>query len=235
MRVRPELTATVRPFSSSILGRAAVKVLRGDGARRTRFHTESGQLLPLAGWSHIPACLWHRLAGQAKVTPWIVPSAVKELERILNPSSSVFEFGAGASSAWFAKRAANVVSLEHDSNWCVAVREQLRAAGLRNCELRLVDVDEFPDAICSFADESFDVVLVDGEETSPGDRLACLEASRKKVKPGGYLVLDDSDRPAYQDADKLLPGWDAKHFIGLKLVPLAVVQTTIYRRPSREG
>jgi hypothetical protein len=52
------------------------------------------------------------------------------------------------------------------------------------------------------------------------------------VRPGGYIVLDDSDGAPYRGADQLLKGWAVKRFVGLKHFPLMAIETSIYRRQS---
>jgi hypothetical protein len=52
-----------------------------------------------------------------------------------------------------------------------------------------------------------------------------------KVRPGGLLALDDSDRAAYGDADSILEGWRVHRIVGVKPFPLSATETAIYERP----
>jgi hypothetical protein len=54
----------------------------------------------------------------------------------------------------------------------------------------------------------------------------------KKVKPGGLLLLDDSDRPGYAAAYELLAGWKERRFVGVKDEWPEACETTIFRRPK---
>jgi hypothetical protein len=53
--------------------------------------------------------------------PWITYPAFRQLERIVKPSWRVFEYGCGSSSYWWASRAAQVFSVEHDNGWAAKV------------------------------------------------------------------------------------------------------------------
>ena len=58
--------------------------------------------------------------------------------------------------------------------------------------------------LCSlFQDETFDLVIVDGRH-----RVRCVLGSKNLVKPGGVLMLDDSQRHYYQEAFNVLKEWE---------------------------
>ena len=61
-------------------------------------------------------------------------------------------------------------------------------------------------------------------------RIDCLNPAMKKVRPGGYLLLDDSDRPGYAQAYGLLAGWRVRRFTGIKDEWPEACETTIFRR-----
>ena len=92
----------------------------------------------------------------------------------------------------------------------------------------MVGRDDFATTITAFPDESFDLVLVDGQD----ERVGCVESAAPKLKRGGLLVLDDSDRPEYRRVDRVLESWPRRVFIGLKPYPLTASETAIYRRPG---
>jgi len=51
------------------------------------------------------------------LVPWITYPAFRQLQRVIKPSSKVFEYGCGGSSHWWASHAAEVTSVEHDAAW----------------------------------------------------------------------------------------------------------------------
>ena len=77
----------------------------------------------------------------------------------------------------------------HQRRSARAARRALRRRRSRRCE-----------------DEAFDLVVVDFLESPEADRVDAVRVGRTKVRPGGYLLLDDSDRPAYAEAFELLDG-----------------------------
>jgi hypothetical protein len=53
--------------------------------------------------------------------------------------------------------------------------------------------EEYVKFIERYSDESFDLISVDGRA-----RVSCFRAAIKKLKPGGMLILDNSERNRYR-------------------------------------
>lgn len=211
------------------------KLLRAHPTRRTRFHNARGQLMPARAWLQLPRSLADRIGDRKDHVPWIVPAATNRLESLISHEWKVLEFGSGSSTVWYASRAGHVTSIEDDERWFEKVNAMLLQRGLTNVDVRLSSLERFLDHLGSFADESLDLVVVDGNDGETMDRMRCLAAVRRKIRPGGYILLDDSDRAEYSGADALLPGWSIERFVGVKPTPLTAVETTLYRHagPSR--
>jgi SAM-dependent methyltransferase len=206
------------------------KALRANDRRKTRFHTERGEFVGLRGLLEYPGLVLRRFRGGA-ILPWMVSSAVRAIADSIPRDAQVLEFGSGNSTAWFAQRARLVLSLEYDERWAAAVRARLANANVANCDLRVMPLAEVIPFVQGLPDDSFDLIVVDNHETAGVTRLDCLMAARTKVKPGGILVLDDSDRAAYGEAPALLPGWTRRSFVGAKPQPLMSIETTLFVRP----
>lgn len=164
--------------------------------------------------------------------PWLPYRTIEALEPLAR-NARVFEYGGGGSTVWFAERAAQVVTVEHDRAWLEALRTALSESA--NVELLQADVDDdgptgYVSAIDRFDDEQFDIVLVDGRR-----RMACLQRARARVRPGGVLVLDDSDREEYGSAPERLPGWERRDFAGLVPCKDRAGHTSVFRRPLAAG
>ena len=121
--------------------------------------------------------------------PWLVKDSVVFLDEYLekNKNSTVLEFGAGGSTLWFAPRVKKIYSIEGSLNWSTKLRPQLPD----NVELIHKKVPYY-DLCKDFESESFDVILIDGR-----DRIKCFERCLRLVKPGGVLMLDNSERARY--------------------------------------
>ncbi len=177
--------------------------------------------------------------------PWITFRAMDWLDAYLKPEMTVFEYGAGGSTLWFANRVARVVSVEHDAGFFDVVRSMLQEQGLANCSLELHEqapcnersrpfasfqpkytgmcFESYVKAIDRFPDGHFDLVLVDGRA-----RLACVERAARKVKAGGALVLDNTDRPAYARAYEIMSKAKCKDFAGLTPWNMEASRTTVF-------
>ena len=154
--------------------------------------------------------------------PWITFPAIEFLQRILTPEMRVFEFGAGGSTVFFAKRVKEIISVEHDPAWARQVAEVVARNGLQKTRTSLIEPtpdgasrngDPADPAACvssvekyaghsfrdyaasieAHPDESFDLVLIDGRA-----RPSCCRHSVAKLKVGGYLLLDNAERVHYR-------------------------------------
>ena len=148
-------------------------------------------------------------------TPWLIPGAVQALEGMIPPDASGWEWGSGGSTVWLARRMRDLVSVEHDGEWVATVQERLRHFGLGNVTQLYIRKGDcyywaYADAILSAPDGAFDVVLVDGR-----NRPRCLVNALAKMRRGGVLVLDDSQRLPYQEAIAQVPAtWARQDYEG---------------------
>ncbi len=186
----------------------------------------------ISGWLRYPAARWRAKTGRTPERPWIVPAAVGWLGRRMRKDWAVLELGSGRSTVWFARRSARVISFEDNEYWYPRTRQRLEEAGLSNAELRLRAVEDFPQEVAALPDESFDLVVVDFLEAPTVTRIDALKPAMKKVRPGGLLLLDDSDRPGYAEAFELLAEWHFRKFSGVKDEWPEACETGIFRRPS---
>jgi hypothetical protein len=151
----------------------------------------------------------------------------------------VFEYGGGGSTLWLEDRGAEVTVVEHDVQW----RMQLAAAVgpgttfvFRPPEVGGTIVsaalpgffDAYAAVIGSEPDGSLDLVIVDGRA-----RVECARIAMPKVRPGGLLIVDDTDRARYRAAMELLGPWEHHVFAGLKPGQRGPAQTSVWRRPDQ--
>jgi predicted O-methyltransferase YrrM len=180
------------------------RLLTGDDKRKTRLHNYNGQFLDAAGFLYLPqsilTTLSFKLAHRRPELPWLSFRATKYLDRIIKHEWKVLEFGSGMSTIWFARRCGRLVSIETDRVWYDAVTAKLAARGLDNVDYRLCPQAE-AHLLRDYEDASFDLVLVDGLS-----RDRAMLTALTKVKPGGYVYLDNSDMPyqAHRTAKAML-------------------------------
>jgi predicted O-methyltransferase YrrM len=128
----------------------------------------------------------------------------------------VLEFGSGWSSVWFAARCSRLVTVETDPRWWDVVENDLAESGFNNWLLYKAEVP--PDPRPVFLDEAqadlvladcreildeaqADLVLVDSREDL---RFAAARLGWSLLKPGGWLIFDDTHRPEYAAPIKYL-------------------------------
>jgi len=184
-----------------------------------------------------------------KRTPSLNPVALRQLKKIIDDTFKVFEFGTGGSTIWLAKRVAELVSVEHNKHWFRVLREGMMADFgnmpdnvtllLRTGTPILNDVWiksettgdsiglDYTDSILEYPDDYFDLVIVDGRA-----RNSCLFNSRSKVRPGGFILLDDSQREWYQVG--MMADWESKVCGGVRTKEwlYGSSQSTFFRRPN---
>lgn len=122
--------------------------------------------------------------------PWIAPAAVLFLNDYLSDPVGLvaLDFGSGGSTIFYGARCERVTAIEMEQpGWVKLVREALLEQELTNVDL--ISTDGLAGALAKvseLADASFDVISIDSMK-----RQECLQASIKKLKPRGILVLDN--------------------------------------------
>jgi len=157
-------------------------------------------------------------------TPELLPEVQKAIKEKLADGGRVFEYGSGFSTVWFAEFA-DVVSVEDHPGWFAEVNAGLERAGLE-AEVLFARTKSIADQIDACG--MFDLVLVDCWDY---ERMASLERCKAHVKPGGWVVLDDSHWPMLADADNVMTGWDSLQIGGHLTRHNGLIryhQTTIY-------
>jgi predicted O-methyltransferase YrrM len=137
--------------------------------------------------------------------PWFSYSAIDFLATFLRPQMSVFEYGSGGSTLFFARRVQTVISTEDNVVWLQKVKERLKKAALTNVVIRHCQFDsknpldfEHSNYLNSIPAKEFDIIVVDGTEEYFGQQNAaqvrpiCFRRAEKYIKPGGIIILDDS-------------------------------------------
>lgn len=115
-------------------------------------------------------------------TPWLHPAAVEYLAGIVTPEMRVVEHGAGGSTVWFSERVKEVICFETSIAW--AERVHARANGVR----LYMDLSKLGSV------GGFDLLMIDGAREERGK---FLRSAHLLVRPGGWVVLDNANRPEY--------------------------------------
>lgn len=179
--------------------------------------------------------------------PWINAGAVRFLQARLTKRMAGFEWGGGRSTAFVARRVLTLVTVEHNAKWRRRTAALLAAQAIGNVSCRFVPPGDDPgrpqarpdiwrrlghvhrqpqyaayaDAILEYPEDSFDFVLIDGRA-----RVECAYNALSRVRPGGFLLLDNSEWEKYAPIFAAAAGWTRLDFEN------GVWRTSILCRPD---
>jgi len=184
--------------------------------------------------------------------PWLVFDAIDFLNSLRLEGKRVFEYGSGGSTLFWLRHGAHLTSIEHDQAWYHTLREQYLSGaafdyrliqpqyiGHQNLDPANPELYASSDELfshhsfwsyCSqideFPDNYFDLVSIDGRA-----RPSCIKHAHKKVRVGGLLVLDNSDREYYlRMTVTFLRDYDRRIFRGVAADPAWFTETTVFTR-----
>jgi precorrin-6B methylase 2 len=165
--------------------------------------------------------------------PWWSFGAVAAVGQLLRSDMDVFEFGSGGSSIFLAGRAGSVICVEDEEKWAARVQDEAGKRGLRNLTVLHRPFDfhypkDFAESsyLAALGEADFDVIVVDGKEESGPVRDACFWKAEEHIKPGGFIVLDDSWRyPQVKARNKALNWTDHK---GTGYCRVGVTSTAVF-------
>jgi predicted O-methyltransferase YrrM len=120
------------------------------------------------------------------VLPWLSYRAIKQLDKLLQPDWKILEWGSGMSTLWFAQRVGHLISIEDYEPWHEKVK--LTLANITNVDYQF-KADENYFNLDHYPEETFDFILIDGSQ-----RGNCAKSAVAKIKSGGYIYLDNSDK-----------------------------------------
>ena len=189
---------------------------------------------------HLNLWLKDRVLGQSPLQagfPWINYVVIQFLHHYLKPDMRVLEFGAGGSSVFFLKKKVKLFSIEHENSWIKEVHEILSPKHLKNWiphymkssnpNQQVPEPKDYLSKIETIDNSSIEIALIDGR-----NRVECIKKSMPKIKPGGCIILDNSDRPEYAPAYQLLKKWSLKETSCITNASNDVTPAAIWFKPS---
>lgn len=169
--------------------------------------------------------------------PWIVFPAIKWMDSHITSDMTVFEWGSGGSTFYFAKKVNKLYSIENDAEWFGKIDRILKRNDYSNVTYILSEgikvnstniSSDNPYSYCShslkyqqtffekyvkiidtFADNYFDLIFIDGRA-----RPSCILHAINKLKKGGFLILDNSERNEYFKGIDLIKNCEMIEFYG---------------------
>ena len=156
----------------------------------------------LIDYGYLPSVLRGEIRSPDGYVPWFTYPAIEALKAWDLSERSVLEYGSGYSTLFWANRARTVVSIEHNQDWF----EKIKGLAPPNVTMILAPINEaendyhpsektraeFRAYAESHGEGKFDLIVLDGYARSRM-RYQCAQASLPHLKPGGMVILDNSD------------------------------------------
>ena len=159
--------------------------------------------------------------------PWYTYPAIHFIKNRLMKDMTVFEYGCGFSTLWWADRVQRVVSVEHDEKWYNQIKKLIP----ENVELNLIKLDPIGSYQNKISDyhNMFDIIILDGRE-----RVKCSYNSIDALKENGIIIWDNSDREEYIDGYQFLHNKRFKkiEFVGISPMFTIKSETGIFYREN---
>ncbi len=192
------------------------------------------------------------LPGHSPLTdklPWYTFRAIEQLNEYLDKNKLVFEYGSGASTLYFAQNAKHVVAIEHDEEWYNILSSILQQNSIGNVDLFFIppkpllekidynessytsfmskynehDFKNYVKKILDYPPNSFDLICIDGRS-----RASCFPHALERIKNGGKILLDNSERPKYEYGKRVLKKFNRYDYYGLVPGNFDLYQTSIW-------
>lgn len=177
----------------------------------------------LKGYNHAKTVTPKYKPGKTdEIIPWMTYPFLDYIRNLDLSQKTIFEYGSGYSTVFWAKNAKSVSSVENVPEWAEKTRDLLPA----NATLLMRDDKEKFIAAINETDKKYDIIILDGY----GFRYECALASIDQLSDNGMIVLDDTDNVYYKRICDFLKGKDLIQidFVGLKPFSENILSTSIF-------
>lgn len=159
--------------------------------------------------------------------PWVTYSFIDFIKSRIHKNHSIFEFGLGNSTLFYASKAKKVVSVEHNKIWF----DKISASKPVNAEMIFCEVT-VNGAYCrtpQTLSEKFNIIIVDGR-----DRINCCKNCLDALEEDGVIILDNTEREHYAEAFSFLEsnGFRNISFTGISPGYFIKNSTTIFYKTN---
>lgn len=124
----------------------------------------------------------------SKPLPWMTYPFIEFITNRLKTKFTLFEYGTGNSTFFWANKIAKVYSVEHNQEWYKKIIKSVP-----NNVIISLETDDYHKSINKFS-KKFNIISIDGIE-----RIECMLISVNFLEQDGVIILDDSDRVEYQE------------------------------------
>jgi hypothetical protein len=155
-------------------------------------HLTVGGYLDVVGWTR-SARTSAVVDRDGSPVPWLTYPFIDFIRPRLRTEFRVFEYGAGASTIFFAQHVMCVSAVEHEVGFARDLASKLPA------NARVLHRALGPGYVAALAElePNADVIVVDGRM-----RVMCAAAAREQVHDKGVIIIDDCERDEYKPASE---------------------------------
>jgi hypothetical protein len=160
--------------------------------------------------------------------PWLTMPFNAFIGQRLSSDMTIFEYGSGNSTLFYAKKVKEVVAVENDKGWLDTIKNQMPANVTLIFE-ELKNNDDRYSKAAMITGKHFDMIVVDGRE-----RVKCMINAVECLSDRGVMVLDNSDRESYIPGIEFIlsKGFKKIDFWGIAPSFAHQTCTTVFYRPS---
>lgn len=155
--------------------------------------------------------------------PWFTYSAIHLIETRLPEDATVFEYGSGLGTGWWAEHAAKVDAVEHNEKWVKQIKPKMPD----HVQILFRELRQGYESAVSERGKPYDVIIVDGR-----NRVECCKNSVASLSERGILIFDDSNREKYREGVQFLldSGFRQLPLRGFSPIEFLECETSVFYR-----
>jgi len=157
---------------------------------------------------------------------WFTYPFINFITPRLSKNITVYEYGSGNGTLWWAKHVKHVTAMEHHQGWA----EKISKNAPNNVTILQADLapqGNYASAI-NQSNKKYDIIVVDGRE-----RVNCAINAASALSKKGVIIWDNSEREHYiQGMEELAKnGFKRLDFWGMVAINSTISCTTVFYRP----
>jgi predicted O-methyltransferase YrrM len=135
---------------------------------------------------------WQHRDADGTVLPWYTKSFLDELVTWELKDKVVFEYGGGASTVWWNKKAKHVFTVDNNEPFFEALIKHIGKESVM-MYMPVENKMQYVNYVYGPHGGPFDIIIIDGEPIAWRDD--CVKPALDCLKPGGKLIIDNWDQP----------------------------------------
>lgn len=155
--------------------------------------------------------------------PWFTYGALELLNDRLPSDFSVFEYGCGLGTRWWAERSDRVDAVEHNLVWFNRIVKNMP----KHVTITHKNLEKGYETAIYDSGQFYDVVIVDGRH-----RVECAKNVVSALSERGIVIFDDTNRDKYREGIEFLKesGFRQLPFRGFSPIEFMECETSIFYR-----